>query len=231
MNEKGRIMRRVGLFFTIFFVSFTCRVYAENKVNIRVIQNDLISKNIEVDESVTYLTFSGPGIKSITSIEGLEKLKSLESLNFYNLKFDNMDFLNSCHNLKKLWISGCTITSFSFIEKIIELEEIELDFYIDSSKNEQIKEKPIDLKQLQNLKRIHFIGLIKEENQIKKYKSIPQFQNVPSECTLIMEDQGIENLSDIDISILKQFKYVDLTANPVLNTKDIKSIENILLNN
>lgn len=224
-------MKKVKFFFGVLFVLLTGQIYAENKVNIRVIQNDLNFKNIEVDESVSHLTFSNPEFRTITRIEGLEKLKSLESLDFYNLKFDNMDFLNSCHNLKKLWISGCTITSFSFIEEMANLEEIELDFYIDSSKNEQIKEKPIDLKQLQNLKRIHFIGLIKEGNQIKKYKSIPQFQNVPSECTLIMEDQGIENLSDIDISILKQFKYVDLTANPVLNTNDIKSIENILVKN
>jgi hypothetical protein len=44
-----------------------------------------------------------------------------------------------------------------------------------------------------------------------------------------MQDQDIERLSDIDISILKQFKNVDLFANPVLKTKDINSIESILI--
>ena len=224
-------MRKVNFCIAVLFVLLACQIYAENKVNIRIIQNDLTSTNIEVNENVTHLTFAGPEIKSITSIEGLEKLKSLESLDFYNLTFINMDFFNSCKNLKELWIAGCTISSFSFIEKITELEKIELDFYIDSSNNELVKEKTIDLKQLKNLKRIHFTGLIKEKNQIKKYKTIPQFQNVPPECVLIMEDQGIESLSEKDISILKQFKYVDLTANPVLNTKDIKLIENILINN
>ena len=109
-----------------------------------------------------------------------------------------------------------------------------LDYFCQSTTfdyNSLVKEKTIDLKQVKNLKRIYFSGLIKEKNQIKKYKTIPQFQNVPPECVLIMEDQGIENLSDIDISILKQFKYVDLTANPVLNTKNISLIENILVNN
>lgn len=223
-------MKKIQLII-LFIASLTVRMYAENKVNIRIVQNESISKNIEVNENVTHLTFSSPEFRTITRIEGLENLQNLESLDFYNLTFINMDFFHTCRNVKNIWISGCTITSFSFIEEMENLEELELDFYIDSSNNEQIKEKPVDLKQLQNLKRIHFIGLIKEGNQIKKYKTIPQFQNVPSECTLIMENQGIETLSDLDISILKQFKYVDLTANPVLNTKNIELIEKLLLNN
>lgn len=140
-----------------------------------------------------------------------------------------MDFFKSCRKLKHIWIAGCTLPSFSFIEEMENLEEIELDFYIDYSINELIKGKTIDLKKLQNLKRIYFLGLIIKDNQITKYKTIPQFQNVPSGCTFIMQDQDIERLSDIDISILKQFKNVDLFANPVLKTKDINSIESILI--
>ena len=93
-------------------------------INESLIANSL---TIIVNENVTHLTFAGPEIRSITSIEGLEKLKNLESLDFYNLTFINMDFFNSCKNLKELWIAGCTISSFSFIEKITELEKIELD--------------------------------------------------------------------------------------------------------
>ncbi len=222
-------MRNCKFFIVVFVVFFTCRIYAEDKVNIRIIQNNSISKTIEVDKNVTHLTFSGPEFETISSIAGLEKLENLKSLDFYNLTFSSMEFFNSCKNLKNIWIAGCTITSFSFIEEMVNLEEITLDFYIDYSMNELIKGKKIDLKNLKKLKRIYFLGLIIEENQITKYKTIPQFQNVPSGCTLIMQDQDIERWSDIDISILKQFKNVDLFANPVLKTKDINSIESILI--
>lgn len=222
-------MRNVKIFIAILFISLTSRIYAENKVNIRIIQDNSNSTNIKVDENVTHLTFAEPNIRTITSIEGLENLKNLESLDFYNLTFINMDFFKSCRKLKHIWIAGCTLPSFSFIEEMENLEEIELDFYIDYSINELIKGKTIDLKKLQNLKRIYFLGLIIKDNQITKYKTIPRFQNVPSGCTLIMQDQDIERLSDIDISILKQFKNVDLFANPVLKTKDINSIESILI--
>ncbi len=82
-------MRKVNFCIAVLFVLLTCQIYAENKVNIRIIQNDLTSTNIEVNENVKHLTFAGPEIRSITSIEGLEKLKSLESLDFYNLTFNN----------------------------------------------------------------------------------------------------------------------------------------------
>lgn len=222
-------MRKVKIFIAILFISLSSRIYAENKVNIRIIQDNSNSTNIKVDKNVTHLTFSGPEFETISSIEGLEKLENLKSLDFYNLTFSSMELFNSCKNLKNIWIAGCTITSFSFIEEMVNLEEITLDFYIDYSMNELIKGKKIDLKKLEKLKRIYFLGLIIEENQITKYKTIPQFQNVPSGCTLIMQDQDIERLSDIDISILKQFKNVDLFANPVLKTKDINSIESILI--
>ena len=222
-------MKKITLILSVLLL-FSAQIFAEKTINILVVQGDGKTKTVAVDENQNHLTFFGPDVRSIKNIEGLENLKNLESLDFYNLTFFDMSFLKSCKNLNRLYISGCTITDFSFVESMPNLEELTFDFYIDETKNDIIKNKPIDLKQLKKLRKIYFIGLIKTNRETIKYGSIPRFQNVPSGCTLIMEDQGIEHLSENDVEILNQFSEVNLTANPVMKTDEIKQIKNIVTN-
>jgi len=209
-------MRTVKLFIVIFVVSLTCQIYAENLVSIKIVQNDSISKTIQVDENVTHLTFAAPEYKSITSIEGLEQLKNLESFDFYNLDIIDTEFFNSCPKLNQLWISGCTLKSLKFIEKLDNLTELYLDFDCD----ERIRKEKIDCKNLNRLKKIFFTGIVIKSGEPEKFGCVPRFIGIKSKCRLVLEDENITSLSEEEVKILKQFTSVALDANPILKNPD-----------
>lgn len=212
-----------------FSILCLCRIFANEKVTLVIEQID--GKIIEevVEQNTAYVTFYGPKIRSIKNIYGLEKLKKLENLEFYNLYFSNMDFISTCKNIKNLCVSGCTIVDFSYIEELESLEDLILEFYVDYNINESLKNKVIDIKKLRKLKKIAFSGIIRKDNDLLKYGSVPLFINPYSECVLVLGDQGITRLSEKEKEVIKGFKTVYLYANPVCNTEDVKNLNNIII--
>lgn len=219
--------------FALIILLFS-QVYSET-VQLEVFTSETESFFYDVNKNVKILFFSKsmfPEQESnfyiIDTIKGFEKLESLEIIEFQGIDLIyDLDFLADITNLKELYISNVSITSLNFLEKLKNLELIDMYVYLSVEDAENIKQQEINLEQLENLKRIKFSTSILnlELQDFQYFNSVPYFTNVKNFPIIFLGDNGIEYLSDSEIEILTQFSEIHLWPNPILS--DIYEMEKI----
>lgn len=208
---------------------FTTSIFAED-VEIKIItESGIVIKKIdsEIESWLLSSVTSNPEI--IFDISGLEQLEKLSVIEIPILKYTgNYEFLTDCKNLKRLYLNGGTITSFKFLEKMKNLEYVELNMYINNEDLEKIYSEKINFVNLKQINEIRFFPIVTNLNKTSSYYKIPNFVNVKNNAKLFLGNNEIESISDSDIELLKQYSEVYLWPNPILeNPKELEKLKKV----
>jgi len=202
----------------IYFICMICLLFTaalfSDPVDILFIttKGNVIRK---VDSDVKMITISASDQfpYDITNIKNLDALKKLERIDIYNVTtIKDYSFLTKCVNLKNIGFGVCRIYDLHFLERMSNLEVIDMDLLpLDKKDIEKIRSEPIDLSGLKYLKFLRFSA--------SNLERVPLFIHVNTKPYLAIDNNNISKITDEDIQLLGQYSLINIDANPVVNNK------------
>lgn len=212
------------IFFILFIISFNL---SAAPVNLLITTTEDYSFEFETDDNIKIFTITqsllpsqnNDTIYGIKKIEGFNQMKNLEIIRIKNIDLiDDFSFLFDIENLHELYISTTIMTDFSFIEKLKNLELMDLEPFIYDEDLETLRNIKINLESLENLKAIIFsTTILTIDDYYEEFNCIPKFINVKNKPYLDIGNNGIQKVSDSDLEILSQFSEINLYPNPIIN--------------
>lgn len=201
-------------FIAVIFLLSTVNVFSETVDILFVTTKGNVIRKVDSNISKITISESDQFPYEITDIKNLEALKKLEQIDIYNVtSINDYSFLTKCVNLKNIGFGVCEIYDLHFLEKMSNLEVIDMDLLpLDKKDIEKIRSEPIDLSALKNLKFLRF--------SVYNLERIPPLIHVNTKPYLAIDNCNISHISDEDIQLLKQYSLINIDANPVVNIKE-----------
>ena len=160
-------------------------------------------------------------LKEFIDIEGFSKFEQLEDMGFYWPKYrGDWNFLKDAKKLKSLGLITVNAKSMDVLSDLENIEVLELDYFIDEINLNNFLQKDIDFSKLKKLKKKIFNLRVKTKSGFYYPGRIPRFVNVQNSPEIYLGNNGIKDLQDSEINMLKQYSIVHLGENPI--SKDIE---------
>lgn len=142
-------------------------------------------------------------------------------MGFYWPKYrGDWNFLKDAKKLKSLGLITVNAKSMDVLSDLENIEVLELDYFIDEINLNNFLQKDIDFSKLKKLKKIIFNLRVKTKSGFYYPGRIPRFVNVQNSPEIYLGNNGIKDLQDSEINMLKQYSKVYIGENPI--SKDIE---------
>lgn len=161
--------------------------------------------------------------KELTDIKGLENWQVLEAVEFYGIKYyGDWHFLKDIKNLKGFFVNYFYCKSLRFLEDLVNLEDIELEVWINKKDSKDFEKEEIDLSKLSKIKTIALKAFYISEDIHSDYRltRIPNFINVQNHPVLDVNNNHIKELTKHDKKLLIQYSKVYFYSNSITADRD-----------